>query len=110
MLHRATLAAAALALSATSAAAQQAADPHADARAALAQCIAAAEGGREVEAGTAADRAESLYRAWMKDAPNDPAPRVGLANVDTRCRIPFAEMMTKGQLLMMGNALLEEAL
>jgi len=119
MLHRTSalphfrtpaLAAAALALTAASAAAQQAADPHADARAALAQCIAAAEGGREVEAGAAADRAESLYRAWMKDAPNDPAPRVGLANVDTRCRIPFAEMMTKGQLLMMGNALLEEAL
>jgi len=111
MLHRTAAATlAALTLAASAAHAQQAADPHADARAALTQCIAAAGAGREVEAGAAADRAETLYRAWMKDAPTDPAPRVGLANVDTRCRIPFAEMMTKAQLLMMGNGLLEEAL
>src|SRR4051812_28597620 len=104
------LAAAILAVGTGRAAAQTAGEPHADARAALGQCIAAAEGGRELEAKTAADRAEGLYREWLKAAPTDPAPRVGLANVDTRCRIPFAEMMDKGELLMMGNALLEEAL
>ena len=104
------LAAAILAAGAQRAAAQQPADPHADARAALTQCIAAAEGGRELEAKTAADRAEGLYRDWMLAAPRDPAPRVGMANVHTRCRIPFAEMMNKGELLMMGNALLEQAL
>src|SRR4051794_34178199 len=90
--------------------AQQQADPHADAAAALAQCIAAAQGGREVEAKSAADRAETLYTAWMRAAPADPNPRVGLANADTRCRIPFAEMMQKGELVNLANGLLEDAL
>ena len=90
------------------AAAQQ--DEHAAARAALQACIAAAEGGREQEARTAADRAEELYERWTKAAPRDPEPRVGMASVRSRCRIPFVEMMQKGVLIGQANALLEDAL
>lgn len=86
------------------------ADPHADAADALRQCITAAEAKNEVPALAAADRAETLYQAWEKAAPNDPRPRIALANVASRCRIPFAEMMQKGELIGQANDLLGEAL
>jgi tetratricopeptide (TPR) repeat protein len=96
-------------LAATGTAAAQA-DPHAEAAAALQQCMAAAQANTEVPALAAADRAERLYQQWAKDAPRDVAPRIGLANVASRCRIPFAEMMQKGVLLGQANELLEQAL
>ncbi|HYH82530.1 MAG TPA: hypothetical protein VEX86_22255 [Longimicrobium sp.] len=100
----------AAALLATSRAAAAQAAPHADAAAALQQCLAAAQAGTEMPALAAADRAETLYRQWAKDAPADPAPRIGLASVASRCRIPFAEMMQKGVLIEQANGLLEQAL
>ncbi|HET7460117.1 MAG TPA: porin family protein [Longimicrobium sp.] len=108
-IYRTTLATAAALLGAVRIAAAQA-DPHADAAAALQQCMAAAEAKNEVPALAAADRAETLYGQWMKAAPNDVAPRIGLANVASRCRIPFAEMMQKGVLIGQANELLEQAL
>jgi|GEM_PF-503529 len=105
-----TAAVLAAALLATSRAAAAQADPHADAAAALQQCMAAAQAGTELPAIAAADRAQALFQQWAKDAPRDPAPRIGLASVASRCRIPFAEMMQKGVLVGQANGLLEEAL
>ncbi|HET7230116.1 MAG TPA: hypothetical protein VFJ16_08950 [Longimicrobium sp.] len=107
-IYRTTAAIAAALLATTRAAAQ--ADPHAQAAAALQECMAAAEAKTEVPALAAADRAETLYQQWAKDAPNDPQPRIGLANVASRCRIPFAEMMQKGVLIGQANDLLGQAL
>ena len=87
----------------------QGADPAA-ARAALAECRAAAEGRQEAQAKAAADRAEPLYRAWMAAAPRQVEPRVGLAQVKSRCRLPFADLMGQGALIGQANALLDEAL
>lgn len=105
-----TTAVLAAALLATSHAAVGQADPHANAAAALQQCMAAAQANTELPAIAAADRAEALYQQWAKDAPGDPAPRIGLASVASRCRIPFAEMMQKGVLIGQANELLEQAL
>ncbi|HYJ80647.1 MAG TPA: hypothetical protein VEW03_13625, partial [Longimicrobiaceae bacterium] len=104
-----TLLAGLLLVSGGRAAAQDATDPAA-AGAALEQCTAAAQGGREQEARPAADRAEAMYERWMQASPRDPEPRVGLAAVKSRCRIPFAEMMQQGALIAQSNQLLEEAL
>jgi len=108
-IYRTIAVAAVAALLASRAAAAQS-DPHAPAAAALRQCMAAAEAKNEAAALQAADAAELLYRQWATSAPADPAPRIGLANVASRCRIPFAEMMQKGVLIGEANDLLGQAL
>lgn len=77
---------------------------------AKAVCIGAAEAKREKEAEPAAERAEQLYGELRKALPDDPRPRIGLAQVKSRCRIPFANFMRQGVLVGESNELLEEAL
>src|SRR4051812_20119041 len=73
------------------------ADPAA-ARAAVQACEAAANGHQEDAAHTQADLADGLIKTWQAAAPRDPEPLVMAARVKSMCRIPFAEMMDKGQL------------
>lgn len=77
---------------------------------ALAACIAAAQAGNEAEAGPAARRASAAFRARIQEAPGDVGARVALAQVGSRCEIPFAPMMDKLALLDEANGLLTEAL
>jgi len=84
------------------------ADPAA--MAAVAACEKAAEGKQEDEALRAADQAETLIRAWQTAAPRDGRALVAAARVKVMCRLPFAEMMDKGQLLGDANELLGRAL
>src|SRR5687767_5514544 len=66
-----------------------------DGRGALAECMRAAAAGNQAEARPATERAAAAFRARMQAAPGDVDARVGLAQVRTRCEIPFAEMMEK---------------
>jgi vitamin B12 transporter len=91
-------------------AAQTAGADTAAASAAVQACEAAAQAHQEDAARASADRAEELIRAWQAAAPRDPQPLVALARVKSMCRIPFAEMMDKGQLVGESNELLERAL
>lgn len=81
-----------------------------DGAAALDACAAAAEADDAATAKAEADRAEAAFRAAMDTAPDDPAPRVGLARTLSQCRIPFAPFMEQGVLVGRSNDLLEEAL
>ncbi|HET6763232.1 MAG TPA: hypothetical protein VFH27_06160 [Longimicrobiaceae bacterium] len=84
------------------------ADPAA--MAAVAACEKAAEAKQEDEALRAADQAETLIRAWQTATPRDGRALVAAARVKVMCRLPFAEMMDKGQLLGDANELLGRAL
>ncbi len=101
----------ALTLSVALAAPAAAQTPDADtARAELAACAAAAQAEDETTALAAAGRAETAFTAWAEDAPDDPEPVVGRAQVLTWCRISFAPFMEQGVIVGQSNALLEKAL
>src|SRR4051794_6108320 len=103
--------AAALAVAAAQSLHAQAASPDtAGAIAAAHACEAAAQAQQEDAARTAADRADRLLNEWRTARPQSARPLVAAARVRSMCRIPFAEMMAKGQLLMESNELLEGAL
>jgi vitamin B12 transporter len=89
---------------------QAAAPDSAGALAAVQACEGAAQAQQEDASREAADRAERLLTAWRTASPASARPLVAQARVKSMCRIPFAEMMAKGQLLMESNALLEQAL
>ncbi|HEU0013561.1 MAG TPA: TonB-dependent receptor [Longimicrobium sp.] len=102
---------AALAMGARDGAAQEfPADQAAAARDAVRQCIAAGQAQQETEAKLHAGRAEPVLQRWIQAEPRNPEPRVRLADVKSRCLIPFASMMGAGTLIGQANTLLEEAL
>lgn len=80
------------------------------ARVAVQECQAAGARKDEAAARPATQRATALVREWLAADPRGVEPRIRMANVRAQCEIPFADMMSAGNLIGQANALLEEAL